>query len=79
MSTSYQKLDYLIVQAIKNGADCFHRIQHNKSGAWEEAGRIALATSRPQFRIIDARLQALRKRGLIKHLKGLGWTAVEAK
>ena len=39
-----------------------------------EADRLAKATGREAFRIIDGRLQALRKRGVIKFDRKHGWS-----
>ena len=79
----FEKLDYLIVEAIKSGASKFEAI--NSNTVKDEAGRLYLEdrkvrgpSAKPLFRIIDSRLQALRKRGVIEHSRGCGWRAKEA-
>lgn len=69
MST-YMKLDGLIVGAIRG-----QRSPHYFAPVCAEAERIAVATGRPAYRIIDARLQALRKQGLIvaRRKSKCGW------
>jgi len=44
--------------------------------AWGEARRIEDATGRPAWRIVGCRLQALRKRGVIKYDSKFGWSKV---
>lgn len=74
---NYEKLDHLIVEAIKGGLNSFTPI-FNSRNILKEAHRISNANSRDTDRIVDSRLQALRKRGLIEHAKGRGWIAKEA-
>ena len=74
MST-YDKLDGLIVDAIKSGNSSFSDIM--KTAVWDEALRISGFLGRDTDRIVDGRLQALRKRGLIVHVKGCGWRMKE--
>ncbi len=74
MST-YDKLDGLIVDAIKAGSNSFHLI-FNRKRVLDEAHRISGATGRDTDRIVDSRLQALRKRGAIKYLHYRGWVAL---
>ena len=73
MST-YDKLDDLIVNAIKSGKSSFSDIM--KTAVWDEALRISGFLGRDTDRIVDGRLQALRKRGLIRHLSFSGWVAI---
>lgn len=73
MST-YDKLDGLIVDAIKSGKSRINFIK--RMSVLEEAIRISGFLGRDTDRIVDGRLQALRKRGLIEHRKGQGWVAV---
>ena len=75
MST-YDKLDDLIVNAIKPGKSSFSDIM--KTAVWDEALRISGFLGRDTDRVVDGRLQALRKRGLIEHVKGRGWIVKEA-
>lgn len=75
---NYEKLDYLIAEAIKAGANTFAAI--DDGAVHQEALRLLEEdknrrghNAKPAFRHIDSRLQSLRKSGLIKHLKGQGW------
>lgn len=67
MSTTnkYMALDEAILAAIKAGKGTFTAIWPAVS---EEV--YAIATTRAEDRTLDARLQALRKRGLIHFVKG---------
>lgn len=67
MSTTnkYMALDEAVLAAIKAGKSTFTAIWPAVS---EEVH--AIATSRGEDRTLDARLQALRKRGLIRFAKG---------
>lgn len=59
--SQYQELDQRIINAIQTG--------HSPLYFWhvaEESGRLAAATGREDFRIVDARLQALRKANKIR-------------
>jgi hypothetical protein len=68
----YKKLDSLIVAKIKDRKELL--FANLMSGdVFIEAERIASATKRKPFRLIDARLQALRKRGLIL-CRGKTWS-----
>lgn len=59
----YEELDNRIVEAVAKRKNPLYdkRIR-------EEAARIAECTGRDDFRVIDGRLQALRKAGKIRHL-----------
>lgn len=58
----YETLDKLIIDAIACGKNPLYA-----GTVSAEAERIAEATGRKQFRVIDGRLQALRKSGVIMH------------
>jgi len=61
-STQYETLDLRIIEHIASGLalnPLYGRVVRG------EAGRIAKLTGRDEFRIIDGRLQALRKAGRI--------------
>lgn len=58
----YEKLDAIIIAAIDNRKSPIY-----SESVTVEAGRIAAATGREDFRVIDLRLQALRKAGVIAH------------
>lgn len=72
----YEKLDALIVENIARLGEA-SLTQVSGRGAHDEAKRIANLTRREEFRVIDARLQALRKRGLIRHVGG-SWRVITA-
>lgn len=58
----YDELDKRIIDAIAGRNNpLWHRLVQ------QEAGRIARETGREDFRVIDGRLQALRKAGKIRH------------
>lgn len=59
----YEELDKLIVEAVAKRNSPLYDKRIN-----EEATRIAKCTGRDDFRVIDGRLQALRKAGKIRHL-----------
>jgi hypothetical protein len=64
-SKPYEKLDSLIIKAIYEN----ERNPMYKRDVAAEALRIAKATGRDDMRIIDGRLTALRKAGVIRYLK----------
>lgn len=66
--SQYEELDKRIITAIEKRKNPLH-----ENACWTEADRIATAMGRESFRVIDGRLQALRKGGRIRHL-----TKVEA-
>ena len=59
--TTYEELDKLIVDAVKASKSPLYDNATN-----EEASRIEKATGRDSDRVIDGRLQALRKKGVIR-------------
>ena len=66
--SQYNTLDALIVKAIQAGRSPLYY------GPCEtEAWRIANATGRKPFRVLDGRLQAMRKAGRIQHDSKSGW------
>lgn len=72
---SYEKLDFLIFESIKKKAKGFSELFCGE--VFEEAIRLAkewaqIKSDRDAFRFVDARLQSLRKRGLIE-FKGGVW------
>ena len=73
MST-YAQIDELIIDAIKQ-----RRAPLYAAPVCVEACRLADLTGREEFRVIDGRLQALKKAGKIKFVFGRerGWTVVE--
>lgn len=75
--SQYDKLDCLIVEAVKAGKTIFNDIYFAK-GMRPELGRLSRETGADADRVLARRLQALRKRGLIEHVKGWGWRVKEA-
>ena len=75
--SQYEKLDSLIVDAIKGGCHSFASILSGRS-LFDEAMRLSHAIGRDTQRIVDGRLQALRRRGVIVHVAGWGWRVKEA-
>lgn len=75
--SQYEKIDALIVDGIKGGCHSFSAIYNSRS-VFDEALRISMAIKLVQSRVIDRRLQALRKRGVIVHFSGWGWRVMEA-
>lgn len=68
----YEKLDALIIAAISDGRSPLYA-----SAVDEEAERIAEATGRESFRVLDGRIQHLRKKGRICWKRCAGWLIVE--
>lgn len=70
--SKYENLDCLILNKISGHPTPFHRIFVRDVEV--ESKRIAEedGTGYP-FRFVDRRLQALRKKGLIKNIPGKGW------
>lgn len=58
----YEELDKRILQAIRNRKRPLYDFSVNA-----EAGRIAIEMGRESFRVIDARMTALKDKGLIVH------------
>lgn len=70
--SKYEKLDRLILNKIGGHPTPFHRIYVRDVD--EEAARIAEEDgSAHPFRYVDRRLQAMRKRGVIRNVTGKGW------
>ena len=73
--TNYEKLDWLITMTITGNSKFLGDILSDNL-VFLEAERIAMETGRDLYRIVDGRLQALRKRGVIRYAKGRGWVVV---
>lgn len=70
--SKYEKLDRLILNKIGGHPTPFHRIFVRDVD--DEAKRIAKEDgSGYPFRFVDRRLQAMRKRGVIRNVTGKGW------
>lgn len=79
--SKYQELDAALISAIKNGADTMSALDSNKkvhalTKPHQVKDRWGHLT--PEFRIIDRRLQALRKAGLIAY-HSKRWGVAEVK
>jgi hypothetical protein len=72
--TDYSKMDNLILESIAYGAKTFSTIDNGD--VYREAQRLQDETGGPAFRIIDRRLQALRKKGLIQYTTKEKWSLV---
>lgn len=72
--TDYSELDRLIIESISNGRNTFMAIDSRE--VYTETQRLAAETGRTAFRIIDGRLQALRKKGVIRYTTADKWTVV---
>ncbi|AGN89479.1 hypothetical protein Eta_0033 [Serratia phage Eta] len=69
--TDYSKLDSMIIEKIKQGSRTFSQI--DGGDVYHEAKRLQTDTGRSAMRIIDARLQYLRKKGLIQYTTKEKW------
>ena len=73
LKTDYTAIDAAIIKTIRGGNSPLYNICVSA-----EASAIAEATGREDFRVIDGRLQALRKREVIKFSRELNrWVEVE--
>ncbi len=70
----YTELDEMIKDRISRGKNTFMLI--DGGDVYTEATRLSIITGGEEFRIIDRRLQALRKRGEIKYTTKEKWTAL---
>lgn len=71
----YKKLDEALIDSIKSGNNWLHRIQ--SIAVTRVAISIAILNGVEGWRIIDRRLQALRKANKIVYSSKTGWTVVE--
>jgi hypothetical protein len=72
----YSKLDFMILENINRHGEA-SLAQASGGDAGLEAGRIGCLRGRDGFRVIDGRLQSMRRRGLIRHVGGK-WRACNA-
>lgn len=75
MATDYTTLDTAIVNVIGAGCDgatSFNEILNSRDVS-DRLSTIALNTGRDKFRILDGRLQSLRKRGQLEFYPIVGW------
>ena len=75
--SQYEKLDELIVERVK-ARGAVKLISLSGGDVAAEATALANDTGREDFRIIDGRLQALRKRGVLRHDSKRGWMLADA-
>ena len=71
----YKKLDAALIDSIKSGNNFLYRIE--SVAVTQEAMSLALLQRAEGWRIIDRRLQALRKANKIVYSSKTGWTVVE--
>jgi len=76
LASQYDKLDAAIIKAIRRGKATFSVIERDGAVSNEAASLRVLTGSEP-FRIVDRRMQALRKAGRIVYAKR-AWSVVEA-
>lgn len=69
--TDYSKLDSMIIEKIKQGSRTFSQI--DGGDVYHGAKRLQADTGRSAMRIIDSRLQYLRKKGLIQYTTKEKW------
>jgi len=69
--SQYDDLDAAILARIDAGHTQFINI--HEGAVLAESRRLADQTGRAAFRVVDGRLQSLRKRGLIEFARGFGW------
>lgn len=73
--SQYDKLDAAIIKAIRRGKTTFLVIERDGAVS-NEAASLRVLTGGEPFRIVDRRLQALRKKGRIRYV-GRQWLLVE--
>lgn len=71
----YTEFDKALLDLIANGHNTMAQLDSGKSGLRSLAAPFALASNNPTSRIIDRRLQALRKRGELLYT-GKVWARV---
>lgn len=71
LKADYSYLDMMIQQRIAAGANTHRQIDGGE--VYKQARWLSEATGREAFRIIDGRLQAMRKKGLIKYSTAEKW------
>ena len=71
---TYQKLDTELLKSIERGVSSF--VLLNSGSVGNEAARLSILMRRERFRLIDRRLQALRKAKKIAFNSKTGWALV---
>lgn len=83
MSTKYSKLDAEILRTIKSGATDFNNITQDPGVRMSVKQLVTANPSKPAFRFVGARLQALRKAGKVRYarraskVQACGWVVAE--
>lgn len=74
MSNKYEEFDALLLSEIRSGSDTFSAMQTAKV---REAAERFSARPHEEYRVIDRRLQALRKAGKIVYAGGR-WRVIDS-
>jgi hypothetical protein len=74
--SQFQKLDESIVTRIAGKGVQFTPL-FSANDVREESQRLAIALGREPFRVLDGRLQALKRKGLISYGSKTGWVKNE--
>lgn len=67
--SKYENLDALILERISDGPKTFHELLLGRNGLEKDCQKYESGAG-DAFRVLDRRLQALRKKGLITFMKG---------
>lgn len=70
--SAYKDFDALLLKKISEGYNQFSRLQHQQE-IFEQSEDLVRGTKREAFRVVDARLQALRKAGKVTFSTKTGW------
>lgn len=73
---NYKSFDAKLMERIQRKAANFTQLSTYMNADAEAIVRAQGGNDRDAFRVTDRRLQALRKRGLIKYSGKVGWSAV---
>lgn len=76
--SQFQKLDDLIVAQIANKGAQFTPL-FSSNAVREESQRLGSESGREPFRVLDGRLQALKRKGIITYGTKTGWVKIESK
>ena len=76
--SQYQKLDDLIVAQVANKGIQFTPL-FSSNAVREESRRLGTELGREPFRVLDGRLQALKRKGAISYGTKTGWVKCEPK
>jgi hypothetical protein len=70
----YEEIDAAILKSIESGKNLFHAISLDVTNVTHP---LAEATGAEEWRIVDRRLQSLRKKGKISYSRADGWEIVK--